>query len=151
MSRLNKKIEMLGWATRYRELERQCAQLIATKRAAKARSADEVLLKKQDQLKAADTQWSQTMAGDDTFDLLAGQLWRAEYVRCAIAELEAAAVQNDAQAALASASAHFRRSTGLAERSRDDYGVAKTKGLHKREEQRLLALTDLHTARTCIR
>jgi hypothetical protein len=144
MSQLSKKIEMLSWASRYRELERQRVQSIAAMRAADARRADEALLKKQDQLKAADTQWSLTMAGENTFDLFAGQLWRAEYVRCAKAELEAAAARNDAQAELTSASALFQRSTGLAERTREDYVVAKKKGLHKREEQRLLALTDMH-------
>lgn len=148
MSRRNKKIEMLGWASRYRELERQNAQLIAAKMAADARSAEELLLKKQDELKAADTQWSNTMARGNTFDILAGQLWRAEYVRCAKAELEAAAAQNHARAELISASAQLQRSSGLAERSREDYGMAKKKGLHKREEQRLLALTDLHVIRS---
>lgn len=147
MSRRNKKIEMLGWVSRYRELERQSAQLIAAKMATDARSAEELLLKKQDELKAADTQWSNTMARGNTFDILAGQLWRAEYVRCAKAELEAAAEENAAQAELTSASAHFQRCTGLAERTREDYDVAKKKGLHKREEQRLLALTDMHAIR----
>lgn len=134
---------MLGWASRYREVERQNAQMKAGEMAAVSRRAERALVAARDERDEAASQWMRTIEDGGRLDLMAGQYWKAEYVRRDQAQRDALVARDHAQGELEAASAYFQQKNALTERSLGDFYAAKRKGAKKRDERRLQEVAEL--------
>lgn len=134
---------MLSWATRYREIERQSAELKAGAKAVMLRRTEAALAVAIDERDGAAMRWMMTAEGNGKLDLTVGELWKAEFYRCDQAQRNAVKTRDDAQADLEAASHAFQQKVVLSERSRFDLAVAKRKFAIKHEEQRLHEAIDI--------
>lgn len=145
MRQLKRKVEMLAWANRYREIERQSAEFEAGAKAIMLRQAEEALAAASDERDNAAMRWMTTAECGGALDLIIGELWKAEYYRCDRVQQEGCKTRDDAQAELEIALRAFQQKAVLSERSQNDLNAAKRKSANKLEEQRLLEAADFFT------